>query len=201
MKKRLSNDEKAWADYLITRVGLFIFCSVLLLSSFKIQPLFIKHDAAGMLDAQLSYLALFIEEVDGTSIPGAYYYEGISPNYGPIGISSRYLCADVDTKTGRITRAQALMTTVYPSNSKWNNRSELIMAIASMCQDRTGIGNNTLQADDWDRIYKMLRLIEGERADVPFIPDTNQPLIVERVLLNFQSPEGIQRRGMTIVYQ
>ena len=201
MKKRFSNDEMAWADYLITRVGLFFFCSVLLLSSFNIQPLFIRHDAKGMLDAQLSSLASFIEEVDGTRIPGAYYYEDISPHYGSIGISSRYLSADVDTKTGSITRAQALMTTVYPSNSIWNNRSELILTIASMCQYRTGIGNNTLHADDWDGIYTMLRQIEDERAKNPFIPDTNQPLIVERVLLNFQSPEGIQRRGITIVYQ
>jgi hypothetical protein len=201
MKKRLAKDEMAWADYLITRVGLLIFGAILLLSAFKIQPLFIYQDTAGMQDAQLLSLVLFMESVDSTNIQRAHYYDFDTTYDGTISISSRYVRADADTKTGSVTTAQALMTKVYPSNSVWNNRSGLISSIADICQGRTGIGDNTLQADDLERINEMLRQIEAELADEPFVPDILQPLIVERVMLNYQGPDSIQRRGVTIVYQ
>jgi len=70
----LKEDERAWADFLITRVGLLLFCTILFISAFNIHPLFIQQDAAGMMDASLSSLASYIEDVDSTSIQGAHYY-------------------------------------------------------------------------------------------------------------------------------
>ncbi|MCD4809096.1 MAG: hypothetical protein K8R17_04285, partial [Methanosarcinales archaeon] len=42
----LKEDERAWADFLITRVGLLLFCTILFISAFNIHPLFIQQDAA-----------------------------------------------------------------------------------------------------------------------------------------------------------
>lgn len=197
MADRLLNDDAAWADYFITRVGLLIFCSILLLSAFKIHPLFVQQDTALMLDARLASLAALIEAVDSTDIQGAHYYRLDTADDISFSISSMYVAAF--SASGQ--RAQPLMTRVYPPNSIWKNRSELMKAIASGCQGRTGNGNNTLRSNDLAYINAMFRQVEAELATEPFIPDKMQPLIVEKVILNYQTPQGIQSRGVTIVYQ
>jgi len=197
----LKDDERAWADFLITRVGLLLFCTILFISAFNIHPLFIQQDAAGMMDASLSSLASYIEDVDSTSIQGAHYYTfDIDPDV-TIDISSKYVSAYSDTKTGKVTRARALMTTPYPRNCKWDNGSGLLEAIADKCGGRTGLGEDVLEEGDWQSINEMLDEIETELAQEPFVPDTMQPLIVEKVMLNIQTAEGVGKRGITIVYQ
>ncbi len=47
----------------------------------------------------------------------------------------------------------------------------------------------------------MLDQAGTELAHEPFVPDTMQPLIVEKVILNIETDEGEERRGITIVYQ
>ena len=199
--QRLKYDENAWADFLITRAGLLLFCSILLISAFNIHPLFIQQDTAGMMDADLSSLASYIEDVDSTSIQGAHYYSfDIEPDV-TIDISSKYVSAYSETKTGRITRARALMTTFYPSNSLWDSRAGLLEAIARRCGGRTGLGENVLEEEDWHSINEMLDKAGSELAQEPFVPDTMQPLVVEKVMLNIRTAEGVERRGVTIVYQ
>ncbi len=199
--KGLKDDERAWADYLITRVGLLLFCSILFISAFNIHPLFIQQDAAGMMDASLSSLASYIEDVDSTSIQGAHYYTfDIDPDV-TIDISSKYVSAYSDTKTGRVTRARALMTTFYPSNSLWDSRPGLLESIADRCGGRTGLGKDVLVEGDWQSINEMLDQAGTELAQEPFVVDTMQPLLVEKVMLNIRTAEGVERRGVTIVYQ
>ena len=200
-KEGLKDDEGAWADFLITRVGLLLFSSILLISAFNIHSLFIQQDAAGMMDADLSSLASYIEDVESSSIQGANYYTfDIDPDV-TIDISSKYVSAYSFTKTGKVTRARALMTTPYPRNCKWDNGSGLLEAIADKCGGRTGLGEDVLEEGDWQSINEMLDEIETELAQEPFVPDTMQPLIVEKVMLNIQTAEGVGKRGITIVYQ
>ena len=196
----LTIDERAWADYLITRAGLLIFCSLLLIAAFKVHPLFIEKDTSGMLDARISHLASYLEGVDSTSVQRSYYYGFDIPEDVKIGLSARYVTASTD-KVPQMTRARALMTPVYPSNSLWNNRSGLMVAISDRCQGRTGIGGDLLLSSDWDRIRELLGEAEDELSVDAFVPDINQPLIVEKVILNLQGPEGLEKRGITIVYQ
>ena len=194
----LTIDEKAWADYLITRAGMLIFCSLLIIAAFSVHPLFIEKDISGMLDAKISHLASYLEGVDSTSIQRSYYYGFDIPESVEIGLSARYVTAST---VPHMTRARALMTPVYPSNSLWNNRSGLMVAISNRCQGRTGIGEDLLLPSDWELIRELLGEAEHELAVDAFVPDTNQPLIVEKVILNLQGPEGIEKRGITIVYQ
>ena len=199
--KRLKDDERAWVDFLITRVGLMLFSSILLISAFNIHPLFIQQEVAGEMDTGLSSLASYIEDVDSTSIQGAHYYTfDIDPDV-TIDISSKYVSAYSDTKTGRVTRARALMTTFYPQNSIWDNGSELLEAIANSCDGRTGLGEDALKDGDWQIINEMLDQVGTKLAQEPFVPDTMQPLIVEKVILNIETDEGVEKRGVTIVYQ
>ena len=199
--KRLKDDERAWVDFLITRVGLMLFSSILLISAFNIHPLFIQQEVAGEMDTGLSSLASYIEDVDSTSIQGAHYYTfDIDPDV-TIDLSSKYVSAYSDTKTGRVTRARATMTTFYPKNRIWDNGPELLEAIANRCDGRTGLGDNELIDGDWRSINEMLDQAGTELAQEPFVPDTMQPLLVEKVMLNIQTAEGVERRGVTIVYQ
>ena len=198
MVQSLTIDEKAWADYLITRAGLMVFCSLLFIAAFNIHPLFMEKDISGMLDARTSHLASYLEGVDSTSIQRSYYYGFDIPEGVEMGLSGRYVTASTDMG---LTRARALMTPVYPSNSLWNNRSGLMVTISNRCQGRTGIGEDLLLPSDWDLIKQLLGEAEDELAVDAFVPDTDQPLIVENVILNIQGPEGIEKRGITIVYQ
>lgn len=194
----LTIDEKAWADYLITRAGMLIFCSLLIIAAFNVHPLFMEKDTSGMLDAKISHLASYLEGVDSTSVQRSYYYGFDIPKNVEVGLSARYVTAST---MPHMTRARALMTPVYPSNSLWNNRSGLMVAISNRCQGRTGIGGDLLLPSDWDLIRELLGEAEHELAVDAFDPDTDQPLIVEKVVLNLQGPEGIEKRGITIVYQ
>jgi hypothetical protein len=194
----LTIDEKAWADYLITRAGMLIFCSLLIIAAFNVHPLFMEKDTSGMLDAKISHLASYLEGVDSTSVQRSYYYGFDIPKNVEVGLSARYVTAST---MPHMTRARALMTPVYPSNSLWNNRSGLMVAISNRCQGRTGIGGDLLLPSDWDLIRELLGEAEHELAVDAFVPDTDQPLIVEKVVLNLQGPEGIEKRGITIVYQ
>jgi hypothetical protein len=202
--KKFHKNEKAWADYLITRAGILIFCSILLLLVFKIPPLFTQQNEIGMLDAQLCSLTSFIEGVDSSKIRSSQCYEFDIPpdiNNISIGISSGFVCANSQIDTGRVTRAQALIREVYPSNNLWNNRSELMLVIADMCDNRTGLKDNQLNESDIQRIDTVLYQVKAELANESYIPDTTRPLIAEKVMLAYRTPRGIRGREITIVYQ
>jgi hypothetical protein len=197
-------NERGWADYLITRAGILIFCSILLLLVFKIPALFTQQNEIGMLDAQLCSLTSFIEGVDGSKLRSQQYYEFDIPsgiNNITIGISSGFVCANSQIDTGRVTRAQALIRGVYPSNSLWNNSSEMMLVIAGMCDNRTGLADNLLNESDMQHIDTLLYQVKSELANESYIPDTTRSLIAEKVMLDYRTPGGIRRRGITVVYQ
>lgn len=194
-------DDLAWADYLITRGGLLLFSAILLISVFKVHPLFFQQDTAGWLDAELSHLASYLEAADAAVVENSCYYEFGTPDEVTIGMSCRYVAASTNTTSGTMVRARALMTPVYPPNSLWNNSSGLRSAVADRCHGRTGTDEDVLVAGDWEGVSEMLQLVEDELAGSPYIPETAQPLVVEKVLLNYLGPEGLERRGITIVYQ
>ena len=73
--------------------------------------------------------------------------------------------------------------------------------IASRCGGRTGIGDDLLLDLDMPVVDGMLSQVEAELAQEPFVPDTRQPLVVEKVILYYEGADGIERRGITIVYQ
>jgi len=201
---KFHKNEKAWADYLITRAGILIFCSILLLLVFKIPALFTQQNEIGMLDAQLCSLTSFIEGVDSSKIRGSQHYEfGIPPDINniTIGISSGFVCANSQIDTGGVTRAQALIREVYPSNSLWTNSSELMLVIADMCNNRTGLEDNLLNESDLQHIDMVLYQVKAELANESYLPDTTSLLIAEKVILDYRTPRGIQRREITIVYQ
>ncbi len=197
----LKNDERAWADYLITRAGLLVFTAILLLAAFKVPPLFILQDVAGEMDADLSSIASFMEGVAGSSLQGARYYHFDTPDEVTTSMTARFVAADYGAGVGSVTRARALMTTVYPANSLWVNRSGLLEEIASRCGGRCGIGDDLLLDSDMAAVEGMLGEVEAELAQEPFIPDTRQPLVVEKVILYYEGTDGIERREITIVYQ
>ncbi|MCD4846230.1 MAG: hypothetical protein K8R25_17265 [Methanosarcinales archaeon] len=201
---KFHKNERGWADYLITRAGILIFCSILLLLVFKIPALFTQQNEIGMLDAQLCSLTSFIEGVDGSKIRSSQCYEfDIPPGIEniTIGISSGFVCANSQIDTGGVTRAQALIRGVYPSNSLWNNSSEMMLVIADMCDNRTGLGDNLLNESDMQHIDTLLYQVKTELANESYIPDTTRSLIAEKVMLDYRTPGGIQRRGITVVYQ
>ncbi|MCL7412782.1 MAG: hypothetical protein M8353_04080 [ANME-2 cluster archaeon] len=201
MMAGLSDDERAWADYLITRAGFLVFSAILLLAAFKVPPLFILQDTAGEMDADLSSLASFIEGVAGSSLEGARYYHFGSSSEVFIHMSARYVVAGSGEGTGSVTRARALMSPVYPPNSLWVNRSGLLEEIAGRCGGRTGMGDDLLRVSDMVAVEEMLGQVEAELAQVPFVPDTRQLLVVEKVILYYEAADGIERRGISIVHQ
>ncbi|MCK4938208.1 MAG: hypothetical protein KAR85_06360 [Methanosarcinales archaeon] len=197
----LKDDEMAWADYLITRAGLLVFTSILLLAAFKVPPLFILQDAAGEMDADLSSMTSFMEVVAGSSLQGARYYHFDNPGEVTISMTARFVAAEYGVGIGGVTRARALMTTVYPANSLWVDRPGMMEEIANRCEGRTGIGDDLLLDSDMASVKGMLGEVEAELAQEPFVPDTRQMLVVEKVILYYEGTDGIERRGITIVHQ
>ena len=94
--KRFTGDEKAWADFFITRIGLILFASVLLLSAFKIYPMFIEKEARSGLDATASDITSKIEAVDSVTVPGFRYVHAFDEKDKLIrfGISTEYMAAN-----------------------------------------------------------------------------------------------------------
>ncbi|MCG2734847.1 MAG: hypothetical protein L6282_00485, partial [Candidatus Methanoperedenaceae archaeon] len=62
--RRFIADERAWADFFITRIGLILFAAVLLLSAFKVYPMFNEQQTRAGMDAAASDIASKIEAVD-----------------------------------------------------------------------------------------------------------------------------------------
>ncbi len=76
-----------------------------------------------------------------------------------------------------------------------------MLVIADMCDNRTGLKENLLNESDIQRIDTVLYQVKAELANESYIPDTTRPLIAEKVMLDYRTPGGIQRREITIVYQ
>ena len=77
----------------------------------------------------------------------------------------------------------------------------MMLVITGMCDNRTGLADNLLNESDMQHIDALLYQVKTELANESYIPDTTRPLIAEKVMLDYRTPLGIQRRGITVVYQ
>ncbi|MDL5503098.1 MAG: hypothetical protein QSU88_07770, partial [Candidatus Methanoperedens sp.] len=68
----LRND-RAWADFFTTRIGLILFAAILLLAAFKIYPMFQERESRLNLDTVASDITSKIEAIDSITIPGYKY--------------------------------------------------------------------------------------------------------------------------------
>src|SRR4030067_3186524 len=125
--KRLIEDEGAWADFFITRIGLMLFASVLLLSALKVYPMFIEKETRVGLDAIASDITSKIEAVDSVTVPGFRYVHAFDEKdkIVRIGISTEYVAARLNITTPwgerELVHAEPLVVRVYPPNSNWSN--------------------------------------------------------------------------------
>lgn len=122
-------DDRGWADFFITRIGLILFAAVLLLAAFKVYPVFQEQETKAYLDAIASDIASKIEAVDSTTIPRyryVYVFDGINENV-KIEISTEYVVTRGNLSKGEreLFHAEPIVIHVYPPNSNWSNASGL----------------------------------------------------------------------------
>ncbi len=199
-------DERGWADFFITRVGLILFASLLLLSAFKVYPMFQEREIGAYLDAVASDIASKIEAVDTTTIPELkHIYLSDEKNKNiRIEISSEYVVARVNQSTwGELIHAEPLAVHVYAPNSNWSNTSGLREYISNKIGNgRNGDYSSPLDlSPDKGKVEEMFSGIRSELARTPFIPDPNKPLIIEKVIICYANQTGSVVRDYVLVYQ
>ncbi len=195
-------DENGWADFFITRVGLIIFASVLLLSAFKVYPIFQERETKAYLETVASDIASKIEAVDSTAIPWKYTYVFNEKNNNiNIAISTEYVVARANLSAGGgLTHAEPVLTHVAPPNSKWNNTSELREYLGKEL-GRDGNISNPINFTDRGKVDDMFDHIKGELAKTPFIPQLNKSLIIEKVIIYYTNKTELIKRDYVLIYQ
>ena len=208
--KAFIKDESGWADFFITRIGLILFTTVLLLCAFKIYPLFQEQETQGYLDSKASDIALKLEAVDSTSIPGyRYLYSFDEKNRNVrIGISTEYVSGKMNSSAGiwgerEETHAKILMTHVYPPNANWSNISGFREYISVMIGNgKSGDMTDPLNfSRDKARVDSMFESVKKELARNPFVPDTKKPMIMEKVIIYYTNNAENVERDYVFVYQ
>lgn len=207
--RAIIKDESGWADFFITRIGLMLFAAVLLLSSFKIYPMFQERETGGYLDAVASDIASKIEAVDTTTIPGyryAYSFDEKDKDI-KISISTEYVVARVNMSSrmrdGReVIHAEPMITHVYPPNSNWSNTSGL-REYLSRETGKSGDASSPLNfSRDKVKVDNILNYTRSELAQHPFVPDLNKPLFIEKVIIYYNnSKKETAERDYVLVYQ
>ncbi len=182
-------------------MGLILFASLLLLSAFKVYPLFQEQETVAYLDAVTSDIASTIEAVDTTTIPELkhiYSFDGKNRNIR-IEISTEFVVAREEERI----HAEPLVTHVYAPNSNWSNTSGL----REYLSNKIGNGRNGDLASPLDfsldngKVEAMFGGIRSELARTPFIPDPNKPLIIEKVMIRYVNQTGSVVRDYVLVYQ
>jgi len=206
--KRFTADERAWADFFITRIGLILFASVLLLSAFKIYPMFIEKEARSGLDATASDITSKIEAVDSVTVPGFRYVHAFDEKdkLVRIGISTEYVAVRVNISTPwgerELVHAEPLVVRVYPPNSNWSNTSGLRKKLSDLGTGKNGELESPLDLKrDKSAVDSMFRNIEPELARTPFVPDMNRSLIIEKVMIHYTDGNRSVERDYVIIYQ
>ncbi|MDO8728001.1 MAG: hypothetical protein Q7J35_18265 [Candidatus Methanoperedens sp.] len=206
--KRFIADERAWADFFITRIGLILFASVLLLSAFKIYPMFIEKEAISGLDATASDITSKIEAVDSVTVPGFRYVHVFDEKdrLVRIGISTEYVAARVNISTPwgerELVHAEPLVVRVYPSNSNWSNTSGLRKKLGDLGAGKNGDVESPLDLSrDKNAVDSMFSSIEHELARTPFVPEMNRSLIIEKVIIHYIDGNRSVERDYVIIYQ
>ena len=203
-------DERGWADFFITRIGLILFAAVLLLAAFKVYPMFHERESQAYLDAVTSDIASKIEAVDSTTIPGYrynYIFDSKDRNI-KIEISTEFIIAHGNLTSEmwgehKLVHAEPLITYVYPPNSKWSNTSGFRKYIG----DEIGSGKNGEASSPLDlsndrvKVDAIFDQAKNELSRVPFIPDMNRSLIMEKVMVYYLNRGETLSRDYVFVYQ
>ncbi len=206
--KRFTADERAWADFFITRIGLILFAAVLLLSALKVYPMFIEKETRSGLDATASDITSKIEAVDSVTVPGYRYVHVFNEKdkLVRIGISTEYVAAHVNISTQwgerELVHAEPLVVHVYPSNSNWSNTSGLRKKLGDLGAGKNGDVESPLDfSSDKSAVDSMFSNIEHELARNPFVPDMNRSLIIEKVMIYYTDVNKSVERDYVLIYQ
>ena len=203
-------NDRAWADFFITRIGLILFAAILLLAAFKIYPMFQERESRLNLDTVASDITSKIEAVDSITIPGYKYNYVFEENNRDvrIEISTEYITVHSNLSSPiwgdrELIHAEPVITHVYPPNSNWSNTS----GFRKYVSDTIGGGKNgdvsspldlEVEKQKVDAIFESTR---KELAMSPFIPDLNKPLFIEKVIIYYKNQTEIQKRDYVFVYQ
>ena len=206
--RSIASDEKAWADFFITGMGLMLFAAVLLLCAFRVYPMFSEQQAKAGLDAAASDIASKIEAVDSVTVPGYRYFHSFDEKDKNIRIemSTEYVTVQTNMSTQwgerELVHAEPMVARVYLPNSNWSNTSGLRKKLSDLCAGKNGDAMSPLNfSRDKNTVDGMFSYIESELAHYPFVPDTNRSLIIEKVLIHYTDGNRSARRDYVLVYQ
>jgi hypothetical protein len=206
--RRFTEDERAWADFFITRIGIILFAAVLLLSAFKVYPMFKEQETMAGLDAAASDIASKIEAVHTVTVPGykyIYVFDEKDKNKR-IEISTEYVVVRYNLSTPwgerELVHAEPLVARVYPPNSNWSNTSCLRKKLSDLGAGKNGDVVNPLDISrDKGNVDRMFNDIECELARTPFIPDMDRSLLIEKVIVHYLDGNRSVERDYVILYQ
>lgn len=203
-------NDRAWADFFITRIGLILFAAILLLAAFKIYPMFQERESRLNLDTVASDITSKIEAIDSITIPGYKYNYIFEENNRDmrIEISTEYITVHSNLSSPiwgdrELIHAEPVITHVYPPNSNWSNTS----GFRKYVSDTIGGGKNGDASSPLDlevEKQKVDAIFESTRKKLaisPFIPDLNKPLFIEKVIIYYKNQTEIQKRDYVFVYQ
>lgn len=205
-----ANNESAWADFFITRIGLILFAAILLLAAFRIYPMYQEREIRSDLDAISSDITSKIEAVDRVTIPGYKYnyVSGKNSRNTRIEISTGYVIAHTNLSSfmfgeRELAHAEPVIAHIYPPNSNWNNVSGFRKYVSDMIGDgKNGDGSSPLEFPaDKGKIDTIFGSIEKELALTPFIPDLDKPVFIEKVIIYYKNDAQILERDFVFLYQ
>lgn len=200
-------DDSAWADFFITRIGLILFAAVLLISAFKIYPMFQEREARAGLDVIGSDLASKIEAVDSMTMPGYRYSYVFDKKIKDVNIeiSTEFVTVRRNFSAGmwgesELVHAEPLVTHVYPPNNNWTNMSGLRKYLNDTF-GYSGDGSAPLDLKDKVAVDGMFSHMIPELARVPFRPDRERPLNIEKVMIYYNTGKETITRDYVLIYQ
>ena len=205
-----AENESAWADFFIARIGLILFAAILLLAAFRIYPMYQEREIRSGLDAISSDMISKIEAVDSVTIPGYKYNYvfGESSRNTRIEISTEYVIAHTNLSSfmfgeRELFHAEPVMAHVYPPNNNWNNVSGFRKYVSDMIGDgKNGDVSSPLDfPEDKEKIDTIFGSIEKELALTPFIPDPDKPVFIEKVIIYYKNDSEILGRDYVFLYQ
>jgi len=203
-------DEKGWADFFITRIGLILFASILLLAAFKVYPMFQERENRAYLDTVASDIASKIEAVDSTTIPGFrynYVFDTKDKNI-EIEISTEFVVLSQNLSSDmwgekKLVHAEPLIIHVYPPNTNWSNTSGFRKYISQeIGGGKNGDASSPLDLSiDKRKVDDLFNNTRSELSRAPFIPDKNKSLIMEKVVIYYKNGAETLGRDYVFVYQ
>jgi hypothetical protein len=200
-------DDNAWADFFITRIGLILFAALLLISAFRIYPMFQEREARAGLDVIASDLASKIEAVDSMTLPGYRYSYVFDKKIKDVNIelSTEFVTVRRNFSAGiwgesELVHVEPLVTHVYPPNNNWTNISGLRKYLIYTF-GYGGDGSAPLELKDKKKVDGMFSKTIPELARTPFQPDPERPLNIEKVMIYYYEGKETITRDYVLIYQ